>query len=293
MNELTLNKISKKLDEQVILESINGKLANGITGIVGLNGAGKTTLLKIISGLLKSDTGSIEYNGKQCKVNSALWRRKLGYLSQSPGLYERMNVYSFLDYMLILSGWKDRIKRKRRILEISDVLKLTAYLKKNIGFLSGGIKQKVAIAQAVIHDPPVLLLDEPANNLDNDERENLHKFLLHISKDKIILVVEHILDELPIICDRILVLKKGGFIFDGTPVRLIEVNKDYIREIVIPRAEYLSHVRQKGLLSFRSVNGSFVLRIDIRMSDIKHGIKIVPNFSEALRATYNSNEFNN
>ncbi len=290
MFELLIKNISKKINSQIILENLNCKFENKITGLVGLNGSGKTTLLKIISGLLKADEGGIIFSGIECNVNSGNWRKKIGYLSQNPSLYERMSVFSFLDYMLILSDWRDNKIRTRRIQEICNLLKLSPYLQKNIGQLSGGIKQKVAIAQAVIHDPPILLLDEPANNLDNDERENLHKYLLNISDKKIVLVVEHILDELPVFCERILVLKDGRFLFDGGPDGLIELNKNHIREIIIPKEKYFPNALNLGLISFRSFNGSIVLRVDTRLSEIKEGNKVMPSFSEAVRITYNSTE---
>lgn len=290
MSQLLLNNVTKSINGRLILESLNCKLGNTITGIIGLNGSGKSTLLRIVSGLLKPDCGTMLFNGINCDGNSAMWRKRIGYLSQAPNLYERMSVYSFLDYMLILSNWRDIKKRTNRIHEICSSLKLLPFLSKNISTLSGGIKQKIAIAQSVIHDPPILLLDEPTNNLDNDERENFHKFLMNLADKKLVLIVEHVLDELPVICERVIVLKNGHFIFDGTPSGLIERNQNNLIEIKIPKENHNPNELHLGMVSFHTFNGSIVIRFDSRLSEIKNGHQVAPSFSEAVRLIYNTSE---
>lgn len=234
---LELSLISKSFNSTKILDNLSVSFDLGINGIAGANGCGKTTMIKIITGLSSPFTGEIRYNSQIVNPGSKSWRSQIGYLPQSIGLYNRMTVYDLLDYMLVLSEIKDREFRKKRIEHISNELNLNKYLAIPCGHLSGGVKQRVGIAQAFIHDPEVVLLDEPTNNLDVEERERFHAFLDKIKQNKIILYVGHIIEEMGYICNKLIILKDGKLGFQGSPFDLLNHSKYFIKQQLINKNE--------------------------------------------------------
>ena len=195
-HSLAFSGVSKRFGERVILDRVAATLETGITAILGPNGAGKTTLLRILAGLLPPDEGTFQLDNSIINTESRFWRNQIGYLPQAPGLYERMTIRDFLDYMLLLSAWKDRDTRTARISEVMEQLNLMEYSGTAIGRLSGGTRQRAAIAQALIHKPMILLLDEPTNNLDADERERFHRLLANLGEKRIVVVIGHVVNEI-------------------------------------------------------------------------------------------------
>jgi len=177
MAELRFDSISKSFGNTVVFDEVSATLHSGIIGILGANGAGKTTLIRILAGLLPCDIGKFYYNGERLDVGLPFWRERIGYLPQSPGLYERMTLQGFLDYMLLLSDWRIRAARKERIGEIILQLNMLHVADTPISHLSAGTRQRVAIEQALIHKPGVLFLDEPTKSLDSEERHRFHDYL--------------------------------------------------------------------------------------------------------------------
>jgi ABC-type multidrug transport system ATPase subunit len=287
MNVLQLISITKKYESRIVLNDVSTTIVNGITGIIGPNGSGKSTLLKIITGLLSPDNGTLFYEEKKINLQSMEWRVKIGYLPQEPGLYERMTAYEYLDYLLILSKWKNKQSRKERINALMEKLNLAPFGDNIIKNLSGGIRQKVAIAQALIHDPPVILFDEPTNNLDTEERNRIHDYLLEISKEKIILFIGHIIDELSRLCSRILVLDKGELKYNGKPAELIEQQRDFIKEIRVPFEN--NHQTLKESLKILNIgqNGNeLIVHFDSRFNDYSKSFLIKPTLSEAYQSLF-------
>jgi ABC-2 type transport system ATP-binding protein len=289
MIELSFKSISKTYGNLEVLKNSSGKIANGITGILGVNGAGKTTFIKILAGLIEYNSGEFFLNGNALDLESQDWRNQIGYIPQSPGLYSRMSVYEYLDYMLLLSNWINRIKRENRINNILKEFNLTDYSTKPIGHLSGGTKQRVAIAQAFIHNPKIIILDEPANNLDAEERLRFHNYLLKLSDDKIILYIGHILNELASICSNILIIGKRTIqSFDG-PENIIFQTKEFIKEAKIDKNDYKnSLIDDKSVLSISQINNEIFLRYDSRRVDYPDSIEVIPTLEEAFKLFNNS-----
>jgi len=264
-------------------------LSPGIIGIIGPNGCGKTTLLRIIAGLLTQDTGSLLLDGQRISQQTKIWRSIIGYLPQSPALYDRMEPAEFLDYMLLLSGWNERKKRQQQVDAVIDELNLLAYRNIPLGHLSGGTKQRVAIAQALIHNPRILLLDEPANNLDTEERIRFHNRLASEKKDRIIFYVGHNINDLALFCSRILIIANTKLRFDGTAEKLISSMKGIIKEILIPKSETLAAATH-GLRVLRIAQHTShsIVRYDVRFSDTINGVDVIPTPEEAYQALTNS-----
>jgi ABC-2 type transport system ATP-binding protein len=235
-HSIAFSGVSKHFGGRVILDRVAGTVGTGITAVLGPNGAGKTTLLRILAGLLPSDEGRFHLDNTLMSPESRIWRNQIGYLPQTPGLYERMTVRDYLDYMLLLSGWNERDARTVRIAQVIEQLNLVTYTGTPIGHLSGGTKQRAAIAQALIHHPMVLLLDEPTNNLDADERERFHRLLADIGRERIVVVIAHIVDEIAAYSTKLMVVSGSRITFLDTPAALLALAGGALREDEVEKA---------------------------------------------------------
>lgn len=277
-----IKNLSKRYNGKDILSNVSTHFEGGIIGLLGANGCGKSTLLKILCGLIDYDSGEVVFDGEIVKPRSTYWRSVIGYLPQSPAYYEKMTTFDFLDYMLLLSKWKNLIMRLNRINEVLEILNLIPYKDVQIGNLSGGTKQRIAIAQSMIHNPSILLLDEPANNLDTEERINLHNYLIANSRKKIIVYVGHIIDELSYICNKIIIISGTKIKFEGSPQDLLDKNGIYVKEILMKKEQF---VNTKGLsiLHLWNVNDFVKIRYNSAIKDVVGGTKTNPSLQEAYQ----------
>ncbi|MBU1299116.1 MAG: ATP-binding cassette domain-containing protein [Bacteroidetes bacterium] len=289
MNLLEFHTISKCFGERIVLKDASASVSSGITGLLGANGSGKTTLLRVIAGLLDQDSGEVFFNREKISQKSKFWRSRIGYLPQSPALYERMTVTEYLDYMLLLSGWKQHRKRQDRIEELIHSLNLVPYKDAALGHLSGGTKQRAAIGQAFIHNPSVLLLDEPTNNLDAEERIRFHNQLVAQSQQRIVLYVGHVVNDLALVCSKILVLAEAQIRFEGEPQELVRLMKGVVKEAAFQSSDSLD-VARLGLSILRVGRNAehLTIRYDARFEDSPDGTEVVPTLEEAYQAFCNS-----
>lgn len=218
--ELELREVTKKFGDKVALDRFTFTFRTGIYGILGANGAGKSTMMNLITDNLRRDGGSITYDGVEIKKLGADYRRVLGYMTQQQGLYEGMTAESFLVYMARLK----EIPRKavpgeiRRVLEMSNLADVSH---KKVGEFSGGMKQRVLLAQALLGDPRVMILDEPTAGLDPKERARLRDHIYRRAQDRIVLLATHIVSDIEAIADCILLMKEGRLLRSGTAAQLI------------------------------------------------------------------------
>lgn len=218
--ELQLKDVTKKYGEKVALDRFSYTFGQGIYGILGANGAGKSTMMNLITDNLRRDGGSITYDGEDVREMGAKYRRILGYMTQQQGLYEGMTAESFLVYMSRLK----EIPRKKTPGEIDRVLEMTNLADvrhKKVGSFSGGMKQRVLLAQALLGDPKVLILDEPTAGLDPRERARLRDHIYHLAQNRVVLLATHIVSDIEAIADRILLLRQGKLLRSGTAAELI------------------------------------------------------------------------
>jgi ABC-2 type transport system ATP-binding protein len=289
MKKLEALDISKRFGSTSVLDSVSLETTHGITGILGPNGCGKTTLLRTIAGLLPRDSGVLKFNGEIVNVESQMWRSLIGYLPQSPTLYERMTVGDFLDYELLLSKWRTRAGRNQRVMEILQLFNLSHAGQIPIGHLSGGTKQRVAIAQAFIHNPSVLLLDEPTNNLDTEERIRFHNQLVTNSSDLIVLYVGHSVNDVAKVCSNLLILAGTRIIFSGNPDGLLESAKGYVKEMEVSPADYRDILSDGTRILHAGLREtSVLLHYDGRFKDLVGGHEVDPTFEEAYQVCCNT-----
>ena len=218
--ELKLTNLTKRYGNNVALDSLSVTFTPGIYGILGANGAGKSTMMNLITDNISRDGGEITFDGEEILDLDDDFRAVLGYMPQQQGVYGQMTAESFVSYMGRLKGMRGR----ELAVQVADVLELTNLTDvryKKVGAFSGGMKQRVLLAQALLGDPKVLILDEPTAGLDPKERVRIRSFIEELAKDRIVLLATHIVSDIESIADEVMLLKKGKLLRMAPPEVLI------------------------------------------------------------------------
>lgn len=210
--ELVINRLSKQYKNKIAADRISVTLHRGVYGLLGANGAGKTTLMRIICGILKPDSGTVSFDG--IDVSQEEYRSVLGYLPQDFGYYPEFTGKDFLLYMAALKGLEKPLA-KRKADELLTLVSLQNVAKKKIKTYSGGMKQRLGIAQALLNEPKLLILDEPTAGLDPKERVRFRNLIETLGKESIVLLSTHIVSDIEHIADEILMMKEGRLIYCG------------------------------------------------------------------------------
>ena len=228
--QLELIDLTKRYGDFVALDHLNITFTAGIYGILGANGAGKSTMMNLLTDNISRSNGKILYDGTDILKLGKDFRKILGYMPQQQGFYEHMTAQTFLYYMADLKG----IPKRQAAQEIDDLLdatNLSDVRHKKLGGYSGGMKQRVLLAQALLGDPKVVILDEPTAGLDPKERIRIRNFISAMSRNRIILLATHIVSDIESISDQILMMKKGQMVGLCTPGDLIESVADKVKEM--------------------------------------------------------------
>lgn len=212
------------------LSNITQTIDTGMFGLVGPNGAGKTTLMRILAGLLRPTSGRVAAYGNDLSTHAGRQALKmnLGYLPQELGLYPNLNAYEFLDYMAILKGITDAGERKRQIDELIDKVRLTDSAKRRLKTFSGGMKRRIGIAQALLGNPRLLIVDEPTAGLDPEERVRFRNLLSDMALERTIILSTHIVEDISQSCNDLAVMRSGTVIFRGAPAELIDRARGHV-----------------------------------------------------------------
>jgi ABC-2 type transport system ATP-binding protein len=225
MPTVEINNVTKYYGQQKALDNISLSIKKGeVLGLLGPNGAGKSTLMKIITSFLPPSSGSVIINGVDIQENSIEIRKQIGYLPENNPLYHDMYVREYLEFVL---GTYPKQKKHGSI--IDDIIQLTGLdleKKKKIGALSKGYKQRVGLAQALIHNPEILILDEPTSGLDPNQLVEIRKIITDLGKNKTIILSTHIMQEVEALCNRVIILDHGKIVADDTPDKLSVKNKN-------------------------------------------------------------------
>lgn len=265
--ELRINELKKSYGKVEALKGITYTFKPGVYGLLGANGAGKSTMINLITDNLGRDKngGTISYLDESIGNEAidilklgAKFRAKIGFMPQQQGFYEDFTPKSFLKYMASVKGIKNQNKQIDELLQIVNLEKV-AY--KRIGGFSGGMKQRVLLAQALLGDPQILILDEPTTGLDPKERINIRNYIAKLGKEKIILFATHVVSDIECIADKVLLLKNGEIIADGTPRDLIELMDGKVGEIKINLDELDDYQRRYKIGNVRQRKEGLVLRI--------------------------------
>ena len=217
---LELEHLTKRYVETTALDDVTITLTPGIYGLLGANGAGKSTLMNLITDNVKRDGGTIRFDGEDILSLGDKFRSKLGYMPQQQGVYEQMTAESFVSYIGRLKGLKGK-ELRAQVDKVLGLVNLSGVRHKKVGGFSGGMRQRVLLAQALLGDPKVLLLDEPTAGLDPRERVRIRNFIKELAQDRIVLLATHIVTDIESIADQVLLLKKGKLLRVDTPQNLI------------------------------------------------------------------------
>ena len=234
--ELRLDRLTKQFGSAIAVDRLSATLTPGVYGLLGANGAGKTTLMRMICDVLKPTSGSVVWTGAPIERLGERYRSVLGYLPQDFGYYPD---FSALDFMLYLSALKglDSKAAKRRSMELLDLVGLKNVAKRKVKTFSGGMKQRLGIAQAVINDPQVLVLDEPTAGLDPKERVRFRNLISALAQDKVVILSTHIVSDVEYIADEILIMRAGQIVASGTIEEILAQVSGVVWECVVTPRE--------------------------------------------------------
>lgn len=231
---LEVKDISKKYGSVPALNPLSCRMESGeLIGLVGSNGAGKSTFIKILSTLIRPTDGEILLDGKSIIKYPMIMRKNIGYLPQDTAIYPNLSAVEFLMYMASLKKLSKR-KAKEQITYLLEILHLSDAKDKRLSGFSGGMKQRVGIACALLGDPGIIIVDEPTTGLDPEERVTLRNILSKMSRSKIVLLSTHIISDIEAAASRIMILKRGDLLFNGTPEALLHNAEGYVWEYILP-----------------------------------------------------------
>ncbi|HEX9466862.1 MAG TPA: ATP-binding cassette domain-containing protein [Acidimicrobiia bacterium] len=246
-----IRQIEKRFGSTRAVDGVDLEITPGITGLLGPNGAGKTTLLRMIATVLAPDAGSLcVLDADPASADGRLAiRRRLGYLPQEPGFYRGFTAFDFVDYIAILKEMTDRRTRHDEVRRVLETVGMADLMHKRIRALSGGMRRRVAIAQTLLGDPDLLVLDEPTAGLDPEQRLRFRELLSLRAGERTVLLSTHQTDDVAALCQRVVAFDAGKVRFDGTPAGLAELARDrvWIASVRDPRAQ-LAWVTAEGLV---------------------------------------------
>ena len=222
MNSLKIDNINKTYRDGVkALNNISLEIENGIFGLLGPNGAGKSTLMKTIAGLQEPDNGIITFNNENIIENSRRVKSHLGYLPQDFGVYSNVSSYDLLNHLAILKGLNNKNTRKAQILALLEKTNLLEHKNKAVSTYSGGMRQRFGVAQALLGDPKIIIVDEPTAGLDPEERNRFNNLLSEISENVVVILSTHIVEDVRNLCTQMAIINKGELLLSGNPEELI------------------------------------------------------------------------
>src|SRR5437660_1636060 len=244
------------------LRGISLEIGPGMFGLLGPNGAGKTTLMKIVATLLEPDSGRVEMNGVDLIARKDRSRRMLGYLPQEFGLYPTLTAEQMLDYFAKLKGVRDKKQRRALIDALLERVNLSAVRKQRLGGFSGGMRQRLGIAQALIGDPELIIVDEPTAGLDPEERVRFHNLLSETASDSAIVILStHIVSDVSNLCSNMAIIRQGAILSSCTPRQAVDQLKESVWEATVPREKVAAMKSQHQVISSQMYDGLARLRV--------------------------------
>lgn len=277
--QIVLENVNKYYGKKQALKNVTMTISNGMFGLLGRNGAGKTTLMKILATLHKANSGKVTVCGVDIS-QSAVIRNMTGYLPQDFSMYGSMEVYDALDYLGTLSGLT-KSERKERIPVLLEKVNLQNNDKMKVKAMSGGMKRRLGIAQALLHNPKILIVDEPTAGLDPEERVRFRNLLCEVAEDKIIILSTHIVGDIEATCENIAVLDEGCLKFAGTVNELLLEASGKIYTAEISRVD-LERVKEKYIVTSMITKGSKAeIRFIAKTKPFEEAVGVEPNVEDA------------
>lgn len=255
--ELSIQNVTKQFKDKTAVQDVSLTLTPGVWGLLGANGAGKTTLMRIVAGIMKPTSGQVLYDGIPIDLLGEGYREIFGYLPQEFGFYPEFTVSDYLHYMAALKGLP-RQDSKEKIQALLEQLTLTEVANKKIIKLSGGMKRRVGIAQALLNDPEVLILDEPTSGLDPGERVRFRNLLSEFAHDRIVLISTHIVSDVEYIATCNAVMKDGKLLATGTTEELIKMVEGKVYTGSIPVEALARYEKELPIINLRNEDAATI-----------------------------------
>lgn len=258
--ELTLTNLTKEFKDITAVRNVSCTMTSGVYGLLGVNGAGKTTLMRMLCTLLRPTCGSITWDGKDIFEMDRDYRRILGYLPQDFGYYPDFTVYDYLMYIASIKGLRP-IAAKHRAKALLKEVGMDKAAGKKMKKLSGGMKRRVGIAQAMLADPKILILDEPTAGLDPNERIRFRNLISTLSEDRLVLLSTHIVSDIAYIANEILLMKDGSIQDFGTSEQLLSKMPEQVFSLTVPRDAVDAYLRDYKVVNVKTLPEGAELRI--------------------------------
>ncbi len=258
--KLELDGLTKEFGDFTAVNHMNLTMTNGVYGLLGVNGAGKTTLMRMLCTLLKPTGGAIRCNGKDIFEMDSEYRKLLGYLPQEFGFYPEFTVQDYLLYIAALKGIRP-VVAKKRVKELIAKVGLSKVANKNMKKLSGGMKRRAGIAQAMLNNPKILILDEPTAGLDPNERIRFRNLISELSEERLVLLSTHIVSDIEYIASEILLMKDGKLVHKGTAKELIASMPETVWECFVGKDKVSGFMEKYKISNMKAESNGVVLRI--------------------------------
>ena len=259
---LSISGLSKTYDNGVkALNNVNLEIPKGMFGLLGPNGAGKSSLMRTIATLQTADSGQIMFDGIDVFNDPQGLRKRLGYLPQDFGVYPRISAYELLDHMAILKGLENKAERKEAVEGLLAHTNLFQHRKKAVSGFSGGMRQRFGIAQALLGDPDLIIVDEPTAGLDPEERNRFHNLLVSLGEEKAIILSTHIVEDVSELCPNMAVLASGQILLEGNPIMLTDALNGQIWKKSVSLEEAQEIETNMPLISKRLFAGKTIVHV--------------------------------
>ena len=294
MNKLTISNLTKTYSNGVkALDDISLELGSGMFGLLGPNGAGKSTLMRTIATLQEADSGTIMLNDINVEEEPRRLRQVLGYLPQEFGVYPNISAQGLLDHVAVLKGITNSGERKEMVSYLLNKVNLYDKRNKAVKSFSGGMKQRVGIAQALIGSPQLIIVDEPTAGLDPGERNRFHNLLADVGEEVVVILSTHIVDDVRELCSNMAIMNKGSLVYKGSPITVIEELSGKVWRKQIDRAELKEHMNNYQVISNKMVAGKPQIHV---LSDSNPGegfVHVAPNLEDVFFSKIHFSEIAN
>lgn len=262
MNSLIIKNLQKTYKNGVkAIDDISLEISNGMFGLLGPNGAGKSSLMRTIVGLQSADSGQIFFNEVNVLVNPDFIKKQLGFLPQDFGVYPKVSAYDLLNHLAILKGVADSKERKDQILSLLEKVNLFAHRKKEVYTFSGGMRQRFGVAQALLGNPKIIIVDEPTAGLDPEERNRFNSLLSEIGEDRIVILSTHLVEDVRNLCSNMAIMNGGKVLMQGNPKDLIQSLEGKIWRKQIQKEELPFYSNEYSVISSQFTAGKMNIHL--------------------------------
>lgn len=279
--ELEFKNVSKDFSLLRAVDCVNYTMKKGVYGLLGINGAGKTTLMRMLCTIIKPTEGEIKWNGKDIFELGETYRGILGYLPQEFGYYPDMSIYDYLMYIASIKGIRQHVAKKR-VDQLLQQVALSKYRKRKMRALSGGMVRRVGIAQAMLNNPQILVLDEPTAGLDPNERVRFRNLISELSEDRLVLLSTHIVSDVEFVANEIILMKEGRFFYTGSSENLISSMEESVYHCVVSKLEVNHYLKNYLVGNIKSIPEGAKLRIISKTPPTRDAIKQEATLEDAF-----------